>query len=355
MDGFCKEVIIFTAMQVNKSIKIFINYFLGPLLFAWLAYSIYHSIRLQPQLRVSWLQIRQSFQSFKIIYLLAALFLMLVNWGIEALKWKLSVASIQRIGFWQAFKAVLSGLTFSVTMPNRVGEYLGRVLYLQEGSRLKTISVTLVGSFAQLLTTLVTGLAGWIVLKKQLLLVYPGLMIWYQFILYGLAGMVLLLTLLYFNVAGTVGLFHGWVKKSRYGYLVDALRYFDGRLLLRILLLSLLRYAVFATQYVLVFYLFEVNVPAVSILWVMSLIFLAMAIIPSIALVEVGIRGEISLQLMGLFSPNSLGIGLTSVTIWFLNLVFPAIMGSLLLLNIKVFQKRKERKALRTPLAVKEY
>lgn len=331
------------AMLANKNIKIFINYFLGPLLFAWLVFSIYQSIKNQPQLEVSWQQIQRSFQSVKILYLVAALLLMPVNWGLEAQKWKVSVAAIQPVSFIQAFKAVLSGVTFSVTMPNRVGEYLGRVLYLHEGSRLKTISVTLVGSFAQLLTTLWAGVAGLVVLKKQLLTTYPDMTIWYQFILYGLMALVVVLTLLYFNVAGAVSLFHKWIKNKKYLYLVEALNNFHGSLLLQILLLSLVRYGVFMVQYMLLFYLFEVNVPAATIGWVMSVIFLAMAIVPSIALVEVGIRGEISLKLMGLFSANSLGIGLTSVTVWFMNLMVPAIVGSLLLLNIKVFNRRREK------------
>ena len=73
----------------------------------------------------------------------------------------------------------------------------------------------------------------------------------------------------------------------------------------------------------------------------MSVVFLAMAVIPSIALVEVWLRGEISIQLMGLFSANLLGIGFTSVTVWFINLILPAIIGSLLLLNLRIFRKEK--------------
>jgi hypothetical protein len=332
-------------MQANKSIKIFVNYLLGPILFAWLVFSIYTQIRHQPQLEVSWQQIRASFHSAKIVYLLLAILLILANWGLEALKWKLSVASIQRISLGQAFKAVLSGVTFSVTMPNRVGEYLGRVLYLPEGSRLKTISVTLVGSFAQLLTTLAAGTIGLVVLKQQLLTAYPQLFIWYQFALYGLVALIGLLTLLYFNVAGTVFLFKRWIRNPKYTYLVEALDNFHGSLLLQILLLSFLRYMVFVVQYILIFYLFEVNVPALLIGWVMSVVFLAMAIVPSIALVEIGIRGEISLRLMALFSSNSLGIGLTTITVWFINLILPAIAGSLLMLNLKAFAKRSEKLA----------
>ena len=328
-------------MQVNKNIKIFLNYFLGPLLFAWLSFSIYHHIRVQPGLEESWQQIRGSLQSSQVLYLVAACVLIIANWGLEAWKWKISVATVHPVSFVQAFKAVLSGVTFSVSMPNRIGEYLGRVLYLPEGSRLKTISVTLVGSFAQLLATLFTGAAGLIVLKKPLLEAYPHLVLWYQFILYGLLALLLVLSLLYFNVSGGVPLFHRWIPNKKYHYLVEALASFDRKLLLQVWWLSLLRYFVFAVQYILVFYVFEVQVPPVHIFFVMSVVFLALAIIPSITLVEIGVRGEVSLRLMGLFSSNALGIGLTSITIWFINLVLPAMVGSLLMLNLKMFRRRK--------------
>ncbi|HEU0112663.1 MAG TPA: lysylphosphatidylglycerol synthase domain-containing protein [Flavisolibacter sp.] len=330
-------------MQLNKNIKIFINYFFGPILFAWLLFSIYNHIKNQQQLEASWQQIQASFNSGQILYLVSSCLLIIANWGLEALKWKLSVTQIHPITFLQAFKAVLSGVTFSVTMPNRVGEYLGRVLYLPEGSRLKTISVTLVGSFAQLLTTLLTGTAGLIILKKHLLTAYPDLAIWYQFVWYGLLVVVAILLVLYYNVSLTVYVFNKWIGNKKYLYLVEALSGFDKKLLTQILLLSGLRYLVFIIQYVLLFYLFQVHISAVLILWVMSLVFLAMAAIPSIALVEIGVRGEISLKLMGMFSTNSLGIGLTSITVWFINLIVPAMIGSLLLLNIKIFTRKNSR------------
>lgn len=323
---------------MNKNIKIFINYFLGPLLFAWLSYSIYRQIVKQPQLEESWLQIRQSFQSYKVIYLVLAIVLIAVNWGLEAWKWMVSVRTFYPIKFFQAFKAVLSGVSFSVTMPNRVGEYFGRIMYLPEGNRLKTISVTLVGSFAQLLTTITVGIVGLVILKASLIEHLPQLKIWYQFIVYGLVIAASIMLLIYFNIGSIVNIFNRWIKNQKYIFLIEALQNFHTRLLIQLLLLSFVRYLIFIIQYVLVFYLFEVNVSTPVIATVMSVVFLAMAVIPSIALVEVWLRGEISIRLMGLFSMNTLGIGFTSVTVWFINLVLPAIAGSLLILSLRVFK-----------------
>jgi hypothetical protein len=266
--------------------------------------------------------------------------LVFANWGIEAVKWKWSVRSIQKVSLSVAVQAVLSGVSFSVSMPNRIGEYLGRVLYMPEGYRLKTISATLVGSFAQLLTTLMTGLVGLFVLKTELLQAYPQFVLWYQFAVYGLLALVLVLLLVYFNVAGTFFLFQRWIRLPKYLYLVEALHSFHSRLLTRILLLSVLRYAVFIVQYLFLYHLFGVYTALPVAAAVVSVVFLAMAVVPSIALIELGMRGQISLAIMGIFSANSLGIGLTSITIWFVNLIVPAIIGSLLMLRLKVFRKK---------------
>src|SRR5262245_35141194 len=131
-------------MKLNKNIKIFINYFLGPLLFAWLSYSIYKQVRRQPDLDEKWDLIRHSLESPKVFNLIGVFVLMIVNWGVESIKWKLAIQRIQKVSFFTSFKAILSGTSFSVTTPNRVGEYLGRVLYMEEGNRLKAIALTIV-------------------------------------------------------------------------------------------------------------------------------------------------------------------------------------------------------------------
>lgn len=334
--------IIFTAMQLNKNIKIFFNYFLGPLLLVGLAFSIYRQILHQKNIETSWLHIKDSFQTVKIWNVLLVVFLMVANWGIEAKKWQLSVASIYPIGFIKAFKAILSGVSFSVIMPNRIGEYLGRLAYMPEGNRLKSISVTLVGSLSQLYVTMVFGVIGVIFLKDQLIGQSVITDIVYRFILGGFGLAVLLLTVIYFRISVIEKLFEKWLKNSSYLYLIESLRTFNVQLLLRILLLSFLRYLVFLVQYFLLFSLFDVALPFVIIASVVSVLFLVLAVIPSIALVEVGLRGEISLQLMGMFTTNLLGVGLTVASIWFINLVLPAIAGSILFLGIKVFKRKNE-------------
>lgn len=267
---------------------------------------------------------------------------MFVNWGVEALKWKLSVSMVHPVSFLQAYKAVLAGVSFSVTTPNRVGEYLGRMMYLPEGKRLKIISITLVGSLSQILVTVTMGTIGFLVLQSYLL--RSGLInrTFNQVAEYVLIFIIIILTLFYFKISALEKVLERWLKRSPYLYLIQSVGNFTVPLLLTLLLLSLLRYGVFMMQYILLFRLFDVHATVADSFWVMSIVFLTLAVIPSIALIEVGIRGEISLELMGLFSANSLGITLTAVSIWLINLIIPAIAGSLLIVSINVFKKRNE-------------
>lgn len=331
---------ILQFMQVKrtrkKNISIFVHYFLGPLLFIWVSYSIYNRLKNQPDLEVSWLHIRESFASPRIGYLIAVVLLMVINWSIEAWKWKLCVQKIQQVKFTTAFKAVLSGVSFAVSTPNRIGEYLGRVLYMDDGNRLKAISLTITGSISQLIITLLMGLAGMVALRPLLGATGVFAPVWIDVIFYGTLVAFVLLTVFYLRLAVVARWVDRLPKVKRYAWLFRTLEDFNATLLLQLLSLSALRFLVFIAQYYLLFRFFDVAVSWEQTLWAISISFLIMAVIPTITLfTDLSLRGEVSLLLLGLFSTNRLGIGLTSLSIWLINLIIPALAGSLLILGIK--------------------
>ncbi len=343
LTGFSSGGCIFTRlMKLHRNIKIFINYLLGPVLFLWLSWSIYQEISGQPDIGLAWRHIKSSFRSPLLLNMVVVIGLMIVNWSIEACKWKISVSGIQSIPFSTAFRAILSGVSFSVSTPNRVGEYLGRVLYMEEGNRLKTIAVTIVGSISQLIITLVMGLAGLILLKRDIETgqVVSGL--WLQVVIYGVMAAILVLLLFYFRLSWLAN----WVDRlplmKKFNYLTRALEDFNTGILIRLLALSFLRYLVFLLQYYLLFVFFDVKISGWEAGWSVSVSFLVMAILPTFAIAELGLKGKVALIFTGLFSTNKAGIFFATAGIWFINLVIPAILGSLLILGIKKLYTGKE-------------
>jgi uncharacterized membrane protein YbhN (UPF0104 family) len=293
------------------------------------------------------MKIRQSIQSSKIWNLIIVVLLMIVNWSIEAQKWKISIQNIQPVSFLKSFRAVLSGVSFSVNTPNRIGEYLGRVLYMEEGNRLRAIALTIVSSMSQLIVTLFAGLIGLVLIRKRIetLEVMRGFdsTLWLQVLQYGVGVVLIILTLLYFRLSLLTTLFEKVRSVNRYVWLVHSLKDVRATLLLKLLSLSAVRYVVFILQYFLLFRLFEVNIEWWQSFGAVSVLFLVLAIIPTFAIAELGLRGKVSLKLLELFSVNSLGISITTATIWLINLVLPAVAGSLLIVSIKIFKNRNER------------
>ena len=52
------------------------------------------------------------------------------------------------------------------------------------------------------------------------------------------------------------------------------------------------------------------------------------------------IRAKASIELMQLYSTNILGIQTAALGIWIINLVIPALIGSLLILSIKIVKDK---------------
>jgi len=328
-------------MKLNKNIKIFLNYVLGPLLFAWLSYSVFKQIKDQPHLEESWLNVKASFSDARVFNFILVIVLMFVNWSLEALKWKISVQSVQPVTFFRSLKAIFSGVSFSVTTPNRTGEYLGRVLYMDDGNRLRVISLTILGSISQLLVTIFFGLLGLLILQPDTTdMKLSGWIEWIKNL--GIIGgslAFLVLTVFYFRISWLVK----WIDKipaiKKYIWLINELEKTDTTLLMRLLSISMVRYFVFATQYFLLFRFFAVEVNWWQGFWAIAIVFFVMAITPTIELFEVVKKMYVTQEIFAIFTVNTLAIGFVTTTIWFINLVIPATIGSLLILGIKFFKK----------------
>jgi hypothetical protein len=330
---------------LGKKTKIFLNYILGPVLFAWLGWAIYRQVQQQADLHESWNFIRDAFtgtQSWKIILVVL---LMALQWGVEARKWQLLATHIQPVSFGEACRSVLAGQALAFNTPNRLGEPVGRVVFLGEGNRLRGIALSVTGSVAQLVVTFLAGLAGLLYLRLGMPastrqqgatpLLYNGFVL-------GVTGATGLLLLLYYRLSWVIKWIEKWPFISRHRYLVEELGRFHWRELTRLLLLSAGRYVLFMVQYVLLLQVFEVHVSVIETTCLVSVMFLVIAIIPTIAFAELGFRGQISLQLFGLVSANSLGIIATTAGIWIINLVIPAIAGSIFLLGVRLFRTKRE-------------
>ena len=338
-----QEEIIFEGgklIQLNKNIKLFLNYCLGPVLFIWVCYSVYKQIVNQPDLEKHLAGIYKAATGKEAWKLVAVFSLMFVNWGIEARKWQVLLTNLQKISFFQSFKAILSGVAFSLNTPNRIGEYGGRVLFIPAQNRLRAISLTIAGSFSQLLITLTLGAAGLFFLSEELAKaeMFNVLRIWLTVLKTLVIFAVGIGFIIYFRLSWLI---RGVEKLPGLEKLVKHISVLEGMnvtILLRVLSLSLTRFMVFIVQYILMLQLMQVEISWWQGFWSVSVLFLLLATIPTIALLELGLRWEYSIVLLSLFSNNLVGIYAAATGIWLINLVIPAMAGSLFMLTIRIYK-----------------
>lgn len=317
---------------------------IGPLVFCILMYSIYSQVQQQSGWNASFSKLLQLFSGRSLVSLTACFLLMFVNWGLEARKWQVAMQAVEPVTFGRSLKAIFSGATMAFFTPNRIGEYLGRVLYVTNRARLSSVALTIMCGTAQLLITLWVGFAGLLYLRPLLAdshTGYPGF--WIDLLLYIVLAGSLFLMVFYFRLSWIVSRINRLGIQGRISRYLALLGNFNTTMLLRILSISFARYLVFIVQYYLLFRVFGVELNWWQTFWSMSVVFLVLAIVPSIAIfTDLGIRWKASMELIALFSSNAIGILATSLTIWLINLVLPAVIGSLLIFTIRIFRPGTE-------------
>jgi len=277
------------------------------------------------------------------------LLLMAVNWTLEAMKWQLLISKIEKVSLGRALVAVLTGVTISSFTPNRVGEFFGRVFILKRASHVEGILITVLGSMSQLLVTAITGSLALLVFLPLFLgesAIFNG----YLYI--GLVALVLFLDTLLLGLFFSVPFLATFKEMMLQKGLAKLRKFFrvftlyTNRELWAVMALSLARYVVFSTQYMLLLKALGVNTPFFYTYLLISLVYFVMAIIPTIALTELGIRGSVAIYFFSFyFSPMmvatpelNLGILMASVLLWFINLGIPAVAGSVFLFRLQFFR-----------------
>jgi len=274
--------------------------------------------------------------------------LMVLNWSLESFKWRYLIRKIEKISFIKAFVAVLSGITVSVFTPNRIGEYAGRVFVLEKANRWEAVLITMLGSMSQLLITVLAGLISFVFFADKYIDLPEDPGYFFYVLVLIIIILVVILILLFFNVSfltGFIGKLPGKLKKiRRYGRVFS---FYSVNELLILLLFSFSRYLVFVTQFFLLLGFFGVKMPYNQAFLLISLIYLVMAAIPTIALTELGIRGSVAIYFIGMYfekhnypvGANDVSIIAAASTLWLVNLAVPALLGAIFIFKLKFFRK----------------
>ncbi|MFK7781147.1 lysylphosphatidylglycerol synthase domain-containing protein [Psychroserpens sp.] len=264
---------------------------------------------------------------FSIKTILFLLFLTILNWFLEILKWKTLVATIEKISFKNAFEQSLGSLTASLFTPNRIGEYGAKAIYFSSGKRKKIVLLNFMGNVMQMTTTVIFGCIGlWILNSK-----YDLQINYFKTSRFLAISIVLVI----FTVFG--------LKQNKFkikGFSIERLIGFFKSISTKTKILSMafsiLRYAVFSFQFYYLLHVFGVNVSYYNAMIVITSMYLLASIIPSVFIFDVVIKSSVAVYLFSIVGVNDFTTLSIVTLMWLLNFVLPSVFGSYYVLNFNL-------------------
>ena len=196
-----------------------------------------------------------------------------------------------------------------------VGNFLGRLYYFDKKYRASITGLTLLSNYAQFLVSITFGLVAIIAAGSF----YPIDNI--NMVIMILSAVVVVSYILYFYVE----YLFKWIPRVD---LEDLRKVMRKKVTFRVQLwmLSTARFIVFTSQFMLMLHAFgtEVSFELLLMIWQVYLITM---IAPSLLLGKIGVKESISLFVLTSIGVNEYAILITSLLIWFVNSLSPALLG----------------------------
>jgi hypothetical protein len=285
-----------------------------------IAFIVYKLVKLSDQ---ECLVLHTAFSKNASIKLFTAIILfMFLNWSIEAIKWKILVRFVQPQSLFIAIKSVFIGVTIGLFTPNRAGELIGRVYYLEDDKKLRASIVNIVGSAAQVACTFIFGLIALLFFKENWLAKVPLTIF-----------MSLLILLLIVCFASYYVIRNNRVFMNIIEEVLVPFKRISLKTMTQILGLSMFRYCIFTLQFILVLHLFEIDLSVVDMIICISVNYFLITAIPTYALAEIGVRGSVAAAVFGVYGIEALPVISASLMIWIVNLAVPALIGTAILMK----------------------
>lgn len=265
------------------------------------------------------------FSCYHIVWLLIFFLLWVANMFFEIKKWQLLISPFKKITLRQSLIQYLAGCFTAVGSPGRVAEPGGRMVLLDRHLRVNALLMTTAGGIMQnvvimlagLVVILITGLPESlsVIQNKQLDIIVALLCFCIVF--------VLLLSVFKIKLRSI------WLQCKEA----------KGRFLLKVFVLTFIRYVVYTIQLYVLFQLLNVHLSFSNYLLLSPLYFLTITVIPSFLLADVGIRGSAALLVFRHSDIQTPVLLFCILCLWLFNVVLPALVGGWVIYRQKVYKR----------------
>jgi hypothetical protein len=114
---------------------------------------------------------------------------------------------------------------------------------------------------------------------------------------------------------------------------------YNSREIVDIMLFCVARFSAFSCQYYILIHLFIPQIPAYEILLMTFIVFFIQSALPSLDLLDVAVRSITAATIFGYVTNQEVAVVAVFSSIWFINLIIPAILGSVFTLKLNFFDR----------------
>lgn len=310
--------------------------------FLWL---LVHELWTGNKWSVVWTAFQAQRTQASVGWMVATLLLLPLNWLVETQKWRLLLRAFEPASWGRAWRGVLAGVSLAVFTPNRLGEFGGRVLFIAPRHRWRAVVANVVSIFSQTMVVLTAGALG--LLWFMLYLLKPDPFYTWALILLTTVGLTALF-FFFFNIRLLIPLLRRLPLLRRIRPLlrgVSVLAYFSRYDLFQVLLWAALRYLIYSAQYFFLLQFFGIQTGFWGGLAGIFTLFLLQTGIPLPPAMGLVARGSLAVQVWSQFGANEVSSLAATFSLWIINLILPALVGTFFLLNVhtnKTFSHEKE-------------
>jgi hypothetical protein len=276
------------------------------------------------------------------LYLLLALLLFPLNWFLESIKWKWITEQVESVSINTAQKSVYAGVCVGNLAPGRATEFLAKIHFFKPKNRLAVTILHFLNGMFQLSVTIMLGVIGILVKVSSQANAHEGLQ--NAAMVLSVLVMVLFVVTL-FNINRILGWFYKRFSAQNY----EELKAFEwsADLLIKLFGTSVLRYAVFTMQFMIIVQIFPMHVSLFQMLMAVCIYFLLTTIIPMFSVIEAAVRAAIAMIVFSGMGLTDASLAVIAILVWIINIVFPSIIGYLVLLkenlNLRSFKLREKK------------
>lgn len=269
-------------------------------------------------------------------WLFFTLALLPLNWLTESIKWKIIVSETQEITLKTALKSVLAGFSTGFITPNRMGDFVGRILFLNQINRKTGITLSLINSLTQNIVIALFGIPAALLFfaksdnQRQISLNY-----------FIIVSFILILLILFYIFLPRIS---KKIKSEKIGLFIKGISNYSYQKQLSIILFGVIRFVIFSVQFYAMLCFFGVQINVYEAFIAIPANYLFVTFTPSAGFSEPIIRSSYAAFFVGEFSPQTLGIILSGTGIWLINYVISIIVGNIFIVRAKNREQSEQPK-----------